>query len=219
MSDVEPTSTELKAQYAAKVTADLELNAKEQERIGAEVAALQEQLAALHNDRTLLANLQRTLGGQSPTTTGAEPEEPATAVPSLPRQASAKAKAKAAKPRKAAAANPAKTVAKSSAETSTPTPAPAPAPAAKQPTLVELIRGHLGQQTEPRSAAEITAALAQEHPDRDIKPKVVRVTAEGLVAKGSVHRAKQGSSVFYTASATDPADTPAETEQKDPAAV
>ncbi|WP_405933651.1 hypothetical protein [Streptomyces sp. NBC_00827] len=208
MSNVEPTSTELKAQYAAQVAADLERNAKEQERIGTEVATLQEQLAALQNDQALLANLQRTLGGESPTAAGAAPEESATAAPSVPQQASAKTKA--AKPRKATAVKPTKTPAKNSTKAS--------AAAAKQPTLVELIRSHLGQQTEPRSAAEITAALAQAHPDRDIKPKVVRVTAEGLVAKGQVHRAKQGSSVFYTASESNPADTPAEAEQKDPVA-
>lgn len=204
MADVEPATTELKAQYAAQVAGDLERNAKEQERIGAEVAALQEQLRALQHDHDLLANLQRTLGGESPPQASPGTGESVTAEPSVPRQASAKPasgrqkEATAAKPKKTAAKNP---ITKASAT------------AAKQPTLVELIRSYLGQQSEPRSAAEITTALAQAHPDRDIKPKVVRTTVEGLVAKSHVHRTKQGSSVFYTTSDTGPAH-PA--EQKDP---
>ncbi|MFD5625441.1 hypothetical protein [Streptomyces sp. NPDC127072] len=220
MSDVEPTSTQLKSQYAAKVTEDLEVNAKEQERIGAEVAALQAQLAALQNDQALLADLQRALGAQSPTAADPEPGKSAPAAPALPRQTSAKTRT--AKPRKATSAKTAKSAApavKSSAKTSAPAPAPTPAAAAKQPTLVELIRDHLGRQTEPRSAAEITAALSEAHPERDIKPKVVRVTIEGLVAKGQAQRAKQGSSVFYTVSAPAPAETPAETEHKEPVTV
>ncbi|MFJ4836342.1 hypothetical protein ACIP79_41595 [Streptomyces sp. NPDC088747] len=206
MSDAAATSTELKAQYAAKVTADLEVNAKEQERIGAEVAALQAQLATLQNDQVLLANLQQTLGGESLTAAGAEPQESATAASSVPRQAPAR-KPRAAKPGKAAATKRVETAAKNGTKT--------PTAAVKQPTLVELIGSRLGQQPEPHSAAEITTALAQAHPDRDIKPKVVRVTLEGLVAKGLANRTKQGSSVFYSTSTTPTAGTPA--EQKDPA--
>ncbi|WP_033328372.1 BlaI/MecI/CopY family transcriptional regulator [Streptomyces yerevanensis] len=205
MSEVESATTELKTQYAAQVAADLERNAKEQERIGAEVTELQEQLRALQHDQALLVNLQRTLGGESPTPVGPDTTGSAAAEPSVPRQASAETKP--ARQKKSAAPKSRKTAAKSP-ETK------ASAPAAK-PTLVELIRTYLGQQSEPRSAAEISTALAQARPDRDIKPKVVRTTVEGLVAKGHVHRTKQGASVFYTAAPTKPADTPA--EQNDPA--
>ncbi|MFG2347769.1 BlaI/MecI/CopY family transcriptional regulator [Streptomyces phaeochromogenes] len=206
MSEVESATTELKTQYAAQVAADLERNTKEQERIGAEVAALQEQLSALQHDQSLLVNLQRTLGTESLAEAGSSEEESVTAAkPSLPRQASAETKsgrrkkATASKPKKAAAA--AKTP-----ETK------ASSPAAKLPTLVELIHNHLGRQSEPRSSAEISTALAQAHPDREIKPKVVRTTVEGLVAKGHVQRTKQGSSVFYTAAETPAADNSAEQE-------
>ncbi|MEV0218343.1 hypothetical protein [Streptomyces sp. NPDC050704] len=207
MSEVESVTTELKTQYAAQVTADLERNSKEQERISAELAVLQEQLGALQRDHALLVNLQETLGGEPLAEAGPVSDESVTPVPSVPKQASAeptparKKKASATKPKKAAAKTP-DTQASTTAAT---------------PTLVELIRDHLGQQPEPRSAAEITAALTQAHPDRDIKPKVVRTTVEGLVAKGRVHRTKQGSSVFYTASGSAPADTPADTspEQQD----
>lgn len=203
MSEVESATTELKTQYAAQVAADLERNTKEQERIGAEVAALQEQLSALQHDQALLVNLQRTLGAESLEAGSGEEESVTAAKPSLPRQASAETKS--GRRKKATASKPKKAAAK--------TPEPkASSPAAKLPTLVELIHNHLGRQSEPRSSAEISTALTQAHPDRDIKPKVVRTTVEGLVAKGHVQRTKQGSSVFYTAAETSAADKSAEQE-------
>ncbi|WP_324606211.1 BlaI/MecI/CopY family transcriptional regulator [Streptomyces sp. NRRL B-24720] len=57
------------------------------------------------------------------------------------------------------------------------------------------------EESEPRSATEISAALTQDHPDRGVKTTVVRTTLEGLVAKSQAQRTKQGSSVFYTATA------------------
>ncbi|GAA4790064.1 hypothetical protein [Streptomyces ziwulingensis] len=68
-------------------------------------------------------------------------------------------------------------------------------------TLIELVRTHLAAAGGPRSAAEVTAALVREHPDRTLKPTVVRTTLEALVAKNQARRAKQGSSVRYTAPA------------------
>ncbi|MCZ4507175.1 BlaI/MecI/CopY family transcriptional regulator [Streptomyces sp. ActVer] len=203
MSEVESATTELKTQYAAQVAADLERNTKEQERIGAEVAAFQEQLSALQHDQALLVNLQRTLGAESLEAGSSEEESVTAAKPSLPRQASAETKS--GRRKKATAAKPKKAAAKTAEPK-------ASAPAAKLPTLVELIHNHLGRQSEPRSSAEISTALAQAHPDRDIKPKVVRTTVEGLVAKGHVQRTKQGSSVFYTAAETPAADNSAEQE-------
>ncbi|MGX1915493.1 BlaI/MecI/CopY family transcriptional regulator [Streptomyces phaeochromogenes] len=203
MSEVESATTELKTQYAAQVAADLERNTKEQERIGAEVAAFQEQLSALQHDQALLVNLQRTLGAESLEAGSSEEESVTAAKPSLPQQASAETKS--GRRKKATAAKPKKAAAKTAEPK-------ASAPAAKLPTLVELIHNHLGRQSEPRSSAEISTALAQAHPDRDIKPKVVRTTVEGLVAKGHVQRTKQGSSVFYTAAETPAADNSAEQE-------
>ncbi|MGC9495923.1 hypothetical protein [Streptomyces sp. WG7] len=71
--------------------------------------------------------------------------------------------------------------------------------AADRPTLVELVRNHLVEQSEPRSAAEVTTALGQAHSGRTIKTTVVRTTLEGLVAKNQAQRTKQGTSVYYTA--------------------
>ncbi|MEU3792864.1 hypothetical protein AB0F07_24190 [Streptomyces fructofermentans] len=255
MSDGEPTTTELKTQYAAQVAADLERNAKEQERIGAEVAALQAQLGGLQHDHALLVNLRQTLGGED------SPAEPAEAAPStppakapaaeplVPRQASGEDKpprrkrATAVKSRKgtvksggtkasastsaakagtgragttkSGAGKTARTGSAASESASESASASASASADKLPTLVELIRDHLARQPEPRSAAEITTALAAAHPDRDIKPKVVRTTTEGLVAKGHVQRTKQGSSVFYTPAEAAEAAAPA--KEKDAA--
>ncbi|MEU0950603.1 hypothetical protein ABZ379_49550 [Streptomyces canus] len=76
---------------------------------------------------------------------------------------------------------------------------------ASQPTLVSLVRAYLTSQKEPRSAAEVTTALSQQHPGRPIKATVVRTTLEGLVAKSLAHRTKQGASVSYAAqSASEP---------------
>lgn len=256
MSEVESAATELKTQYAAQVSADLERNTKEQERIGAEVEALQEQLSALQHDQTLLAELQQALGGDK---AAANAKRASVSAPSVPRQATATAGGRkkattaksAAKPAatkatpkattksaaksavskttasktavaKSAAAKPAtakstasktatsKTAApKTEAKSVAAEPGAAKAVAAK-PTLVELIREHLGSQSEPRSSAEVATALAEAHPEREIKPKVVRTTVEGLVAKGQVQRSKQGSSVFYTTSKGASAETATE---------
>ena len=189
MSEVQPQTMELKARYTAQVIADLEHNVKEQERIDAEVASLQEQSRALQHDRALLMNLQRTLAGESATAAGPGEESKEPAPASMPRQAAAGHKP--ARQKKTAAAAPKGTAAKGTGTRASTT--------AAKPTLVELIRDHLARQSEPLSAAEITTALAQAHPDRTIKPTVVRTTIEGLVAKGRTQRTKQGTSVFYTA--------------------
>ncbi|MER7686663.1 hypothetical protein [Streptomyces sp. NPDC097610] len=193
-------STELTSQYIAQVTGDLDRNAKEQERVAAEIEALQEQLSALQHDHTVLVNMQDALGGPS-LAPEAEAEAEAAAAPTVPHQASAEPKQS--KGKKAAATGAKKTASKKPAAKTSSVKA---SPAAAKPTLVELIRGHLEKQSEPRSAAEITTALTQAHPDRSVKTTVVRTTLEGLVAKSHAHRAKQGSSVFYTtAVASEPA--------------
>ncbi|MGN9815503.1 hypothetical protein ACTMUQ_09165 [Streptomyces sp. SD11] len=240
MSEVESAATQLKTQYAAQVSADLERNTKEQERIGAEVEALQEQLSALQHDQTLLAELQRALGGDPAAANAKGGSVPA---PSVPRQATATATAggrkKATTAKSAAKPAATKATAKSASKTAVSKPAVSKTTAATKPaaakstasktgvsktgaqsgaaesgpakpTLVELIREHLGRQSEPRSSAEVATALAEAHPEREIKPKVVRTTVEGLVAKGQVQRTKQGSSVFYTTSKATPAETSAE---------
>ncbi|MFF0737763.1 hypothetical protein ACFYVK_39890 [Streptomyces chartreusis] len=205
MPETAAPATELTSQYLAQVTGDLERNAKEQERISAEIASLQEQLAAVQHDHTVLVNVQQALGlPQAPAQPAADAESPA--VPS-PRQKTPATRGRKQKARKSVAP-PKKAAPKK--------PGGKPALAAKtaQPTLVELIRRHLLELTEPRSAAEISAALGQAHPERQFADKVVRVTLEGLVAKSQAERTKQGRSVFYTA--PKPAEAPeAETQPAD----
>ncbi|MFB7310532.1 hypothetical protein [Streptomyces sp. NPDC056192] len=221
MSEIQAHATGLTSQYIAQVTGDLERNVKEQERISAEIEALQEQLGALQHDHSVLVSMREALGGAN-----AVGEADTTAAPTVPRQATAEPRQST--PKKAAATSAKTTASKkgaakapsakassakaSSAKASSAKTPSAKAPSAKassakapttdaKPTLVNLIRGHLEQQSEPRSATEVSAALTQAHPDRGVKTTVVRTTLEGLVAKSQAQRTKQGSSVFYTATA------------------
>ncbi|WP_329596139.1 hypothetical protein OIE43_01265 [Streptomyces pseudovenezuelae] len=196
MTDTTAVENGVTSQYVARVADDLEDNRKEQERLGAEIAALQSQLASLDKDREVLLSLQKTLGAApvpaapeadgapSPTATGATAavDGQTTVTPAKGRKARAKKSVPA--PRKAEGA-----AKKASAKTAAP----------QQPSLVSLTHEFLAGQKEPRSAAEVAEALAQQHPDRGIKATVVRTTLEGLVAKNRAQRSKQGSSVFYTA--------------------
>ncbi|WP_328508333.1 BlaI/MecI/CopY family transcriptional regulator [Streptomyces mirabilis] len=207
MPDTQTPTTELTSQYTAQVASDLERNAKEQERIAAEIDALQEQLRALQHDHTVLTHMQKALG-TADTATQPTPEE--TAAPSVPRQKT-DTKSGAGK-RARAKRTPAMQDGKAAEKTTSKKPAAAPkATAAKaaQPTLVELIRRHLAEQSEPRSAAEIATALDQAHPDRTVKTTVVRTTLENLVAKSHAQRTKQGTSVYYTATNTPEPTIPA----------
>ncbi|MFD3840796.1 BlaI/MecI/CopY family transcriptional regulator [Streptomyces sp. NPDC058642] len=208
------TSTELTSQYTAQVTTDLERNLKEQERIHQEIGALQQQLASLQLDHSVLVNMHQALGLTVPT---AEPEPTAEAAPSpAPAPAKKAGTRRSRQPKKGTTPKTPKAstsaTAKSEAKPETKSEAKSDAKSA-EPTLVSLIRDHLAAQSEPRSTAEIAGAMGQTHPDRGIKATVVRTTLEGLVAKGLVQRVKQGSSVYYTASdAAQPAEEQSSTD-------
>ncbi|SMQ13857.1 hypothetical protein SAMN06272771_0135 [Streptomyces sp. Ag82_O1-12] len=240
MSETTTPATELASQYIAQVTGDLDANVKEQERVSAEIASLQEQLAALQRDHGVLVSMHQALGITAPPTESAS-DSPSAVVPSPRRKkdgaaaggkqkartsaapakrAARKSAAKTTSSAKAAGTTKAAATAKSADTTETAGSTKTAAGAAKsgEPTLVELIRRHLAAQKEPRSAAEISTALGQAHPHRDIAAKVVRVTLEGLVAKSQAERSKQGRSVFYTAPAAQSAAAPeagAQTEDSD----
>ncbi|MGW2035566.1 hypothetical protein [Streptomyces argyrophylli] len=199
--------TELTSQYVSQVTNDLEHNLKEQERITAEIAVLQEQLTTLQHDHAILLNMRQALGLAAPGgravvpapreksggTRPADDKKPAPKKPAATKTAATKTAArktvaKKTAPRKAAVK---KASAGKPAATNTAPSEPA------QPTLVELVRRHLSEQTEPRSAAEISEALGKAYPGRGIQAKVVRTTLENLVARNGAQRTKQGTSVFY----------------------
>ncbi|MFG2661586.1 hypothetical protein [Streptomyces sp. NPDC048425] len=201
MSEIQVHATGLASQYIAQVTGDLEHNVKEQERLGAEIDALQEQLGALQHDHSVLVSMQEALGGANPAG-----QADTTAAPAVSRQATALPRQS--KSTKAASTSAKATASKRSAAKASSAKAPsAKAPKADtKPTLVNLIRCHLEQQSAPRSTTEVSAALTQAYPDRGIKTTVVRTTLEGLVAKSQAQRTKQGSSVLYTAAvASEPA--------------
>ncbi|MFE6805088.1 hypothetical protein [Streptomyces sp. NPDC057681] len=207
MTDNPVTITSVTSQYATQVAQDLELNTKEQERIGAELAALQAQLVVLQDDQSVLHSMQKTLGSR-PASVPSTPE-PST---SLPQQASGKKTTTRRAPSKTAtkASSAKKTTAQAKKDKAQGA-EPKAATASAQPTLIALIRTHLDQQKEPRSAAEVTSALAEAHPQRTIKSTVVRTTLENLVAKSQAHRSKQGASVLYTSVAVQaaPQEAPA----------
>ncbi|MGW1161952.1 hypothetical protein ACWD5Q_21755 [Streptomyces sp. NPDC002513] len=200
MSETTTATTDLTSQYASQVTDDLERNVKEQDRVSAEIATLQQQLAALQHDHVVLVNMQQALGLTPPPAGPAATSDRAT-VPAPRRKPAAKSGTdKQAKPKKSAPARSRTTAGKPAAKQPAKQPAAQPTTAQQaEPTLVELVRRHLTEQSEPRSAAEITTALGQVHPERGIKTTVIRTTLEGLVARNQAQRSKQGTSVFYTA--------------------
>ncbi|WP_369213129.1 BlaI/MecI/CopY family transcriptional regulator [Streptomyces flavofungini] len=219
MSENQSNAAGVQGQYAAQVAADLEANRKEQERIGAEVAALTEQLQVLENDHSLLVNMQQALGanGTESASAGAAKKETSRAKAAPKSQQRAKKASAAPRKKKSAAAAPsAKAAGKSTTATAKSTGAKAtpkvPAARKGEPTLGELIREHLVKQSEPRSSAEIASALTEAHPDRTIKTTVVRTTVEKLVAKSQVQRTRQGSSVFYSATAPSEKSAPSQPE-------
>ncbi|MGW0191429.1 hypothetical protein ACWDV7_37730 [Streptomyces sp. NPDC003362] len=205
MSDDTTAPSDLAAQYAARIADDLQSNVKEQERVSAEIEVLQSQLAKLRHDHTVLVTMQQALGlppssGETATAAGTA------AVPAPRKKTPASGKAKQTRAKKTAAASrgtkPGRQATGKAPAAGKGTAAgkgAAPGKTADEPTLVALVRGHLTAMKEPRSAAEVAAALEQAHPERSIKTTVVRTALEGLVAKSQAQRSKQGNSVFYSA--------------------
>lgn len=213
MSESTAAATDLTSHYTAQVASDLERNLKEQERISGDIAALQQQLAALQHDHAVLLSMQQALGtAPAPVTPAAPPEEEAPAgsatVPAPRGKRAAKEAAEQPKrgKRSTSAARRAPGRGNSGKAAGWAPAGKAPARAAggakgtqEGPKLVDLVRGHLAEQGEPRSATEIAEALGAAHPGRAVKTTVVRSTLEGLVARNRAQRTKQGTSVFYSA--------------------
>ncbi|MFD5539853.1 hypothetical protein ACFWIJ_19065 [Streptomyces sp. NPDC127079] len=61
----ESPNTELASQYGERIQRDLDLNAAEQERLGAEIAALEGQLRELRENRVVLERLRQALAPQA----------------------------------------------------------------------------------------------------------------------------------------------------------
>ncbi|MFG2881778.1 BlaI/MecI/CopY family transcriptional regulator [Streptomyces sp. NPDC048297] len=234
MSEGTTTATELASHYISQVAGDLDHNVKEQERITAELAALQEQLATLQRDHAVLVSMQQALGvgtldtepasvtgsavpaprkkATTGTDTSRQEKKATTGQPKADRQPAKKSADK-----KGTTKEVTKGTAKGAMKGSTKA-AMKDATKGTQPTLIHLIHLHLTEQNEPRSAAEVSEALSHAHPDRTIATTVVRTSLETLVAKSLAQRTRQGRSVFYTATHTPdpaPAQTPAPTDTDD----
>lgn len=216
MPENSTAATDLTSQYTAQVATDLERNVKEQERVASEITALKERLTALQRDHTILVNVQQALSlppapdgrapEHEPEPAGTAGEETASGTATVPAPRSKDgAGPRTAKPRRAK-----KTAARTAPGKQTRKPSAPKVPKGKRstapadtgddgPTLVDLVRRHLDEQKEPRSAAEVADALGSAHPQRTIRTTVVRSTLESLVARNQAQRTKQGSSVFYTA--------------------
>lgn len=211
MSAPTTSATDLTSSYVTQVARDLQHNVEEQERISGEIAGLQEKLAVLQHNHTVLVSMQQALGTAAET---AQPPVPPAAVaaddtatagntPAAKKPASGGA-AKRTRGKGAATGRAGRKAAKPAAEKADASPEPKSA----QPKLIDLVRTQLAGQAEPRSAAEIATTLGDAHPERAFKVTVVRSALENLVARNQAQRSKQGTSVFYTA--TDAArETPA----------
>ncbi|MFE5402770.1 hypothetical protein ACFQ9Z_15580 [Streptomyces sp. NPDC056580] len=217
MSEETASATALTSQYISQVAGDLERNVKEQERVSAELSALQEQLIALQHDHAVLVSMQQALGVPAPV--AAPAASGGAAVPSPRKQATDASGGR--RTAKTAAVKSPKSLKRTKRTGAKPV-AGEPVtgkPVAREgarPTLVDLVHRHLTEQSEPRSAAEVAKAVADAHPDRSISSNVVRTTLENLVARSLAQRNKQGSSVFYTASApAEPSSAPEEEAQPD----
>ncbi|TXS60305.1 hypothetical protein EAO69_41455 [Streptomyces sp. me109] len=164
----------IRARYAAVVKDDLELIAKERERLRTDIAALQGQLRLLDDDQAWLEDLQNNL--QPPragtgASGGVQAESAAEAVSGGGE----------------------------AGEGPVPPTAVSPKTASVAPTLRDLIVDELCARGRPCSAQDVATALGRAHPGRRIKEPTMRKALEALVGQRRVQRVKRGSRVFYQA--------------------
>lgn len=169
------------ADYAQRVADDLSANRGEQERVRSELNRLRDELVSLEESEQVLTKMQDVLGGAPKQTAKQSKSRKTAAVP-------------------AARHSNAKTAAGTSGAAGGRKAAKKPA-SAKKPggvTWLELTTAYLGGQGEPKSAAEVSDALTEAHPERTVQVPVVRNALEQGVAQGLLERTKQGRSVFYS---------------------
>ncbi|MEU0298024.1 hypothetical protein ABZ252_00875 [Streptomyces sp. NPDC006175] len=187
MSENTPTSG-ISADYAQRITDDLAANRNEQDRTRAELTRLQDELVQLEEGERILVKMQEVLGGAGePAARKSKAGKEAASVPAARRskgKAAVKKSGSGSKPR-----------AEQKPVASDRSAAPKKA---GEPTWRELVTGYLADQREPRSAAEVAAALSEAHPQRTTQVTVVRNTLEQGVAHGLLERSKQGRSVYYS---------------------
>ncbi|MEU6405831.1 BlaI/MecI/CopY family transcriptional regulator [Streptomyces sp. NPDC046985] len=195
------TVTDLASQYVAQVAGDLDQNVKEQERIGAEISALQEQLAVLQHDHGVLVTMQQALGTKA-AATSARPSA-ATAVPA-PRKKATTGSAAAKRTRTAKhTAAPKAATAKSTAAKSGTTKSPAAKGPATAKTAAEDAKS-------PSRTATAKTAPVKQAPAKTVGAKTVSgKTADGKRAaesapSGKATAAKAATAETATATAAQP---------------
>ncbi|MFD4030695.1 hypothetical protein ACFWVP_09185 [Streptomyces sp. NPDC058637] len=176
---------DISANYAQRISDDLSANRGEQERVRAELDRLQDELISLETGEQVLVKMREVLDSSA----SAAPTSSKTAV-SVPSARRRKAKPSL---RKAAGG----TVAPSpnspdTNDTNDTRKEPG------RPTWRELVTEYLSGQREPKSSTEVTAALTEAYPQRQVQVTVVRNTLEQGVAHGLMERHRQGRSVFYS---------------------
>ncbi|MFD9541374.1 hypothetical protein [Streptomyces sp. NPDC060022] len=181
------TASNVQAEYAQKVADDLAINQVEQDRVRAELARLQEELFQLEGSEQVLVKMQAALGVSS--TPKPKPGRKAAKIPATRSPKSKRVDGK--------AAHAPKTDSKPARRGENTAKNAGSERRVGEPTWVELIGSYLARQSEPKSSAEIAAAVAEEHPQREVQVPVVRNTLELSVARGLVERHKQGRSVYY----------------------
>ena len=186
MSENTPTSG-ISADYAQRITDDLAANRSEQDRTRTELTRLQDELVQLEEGERILVKMQEVLGGTGkPAARKVKAEKAAASVPAA-RRAKGRTAAKSGSGSKPRAEKRTSTSDRTTASKK-----------AGEPTWRELVTGYLTDQREPRSAAEVAAALSEAHPQRTPQVTVVRNTLEQGVAHGLLERSKQGRSVYYS---------------------
>ncbi|MEU9058957.1 hypothetical protein AB0D13_08785 [Streptomyces sp. NPDC048430] len=174
------------ADYAQRITDDLSANRSEQERVRAELTRLQGELVLLEEGEQVLVKMQDVLGGSGKPAAGKGRK--AASVPTArrpPGKTASQKRGRAPKPQAQAAAE-------------TPASGTTAGKGSGEPTWRELVSGYLADQREPKSAAEVAAALTESNPQRKTQVTVVRNTLEQGVAHGLLERSKQGRSVYYS---------------------
>ncbi|MGA4877269.1 hypothetical protein [Streptomyces lydicamycinicus] len=173
------------SEFAAQVAAKLESIAKE--------------IDELQKLKVKLEDLQKHLGtGARKAAVAPQPAEPEPAV-TKPATVPPARRAQTTAPKAKPAAKPPAKAAKSTNAKKKPRKAKAARSTAgrRSSTRADRVLGLLDEQ--PRTVAEMTKLLAQEHPEQAAPETAVRNTLEtSLVAKGLAHRSKQGRTVFYS---------------------
>lgn len=162
----------IRARYAAVVKGDLELIAKERERIRTDIAALQDQLHLLDASQAWLEGLENNMPPTPGAGTGRVREEGAAEAVSGSGEAG---------------------------KDPAPSTSVSPMKASGAPTLRDLIVEELRDRGRPCSAQDVATALSRAHPGRRIKEPTMRNALEAMVGQGRVRRIRRGSRVFYQA--------------------